>query len=87
MGDSVDSWHIPVELHWTNVAYNIDRAVVTESQEDCVAWSEEFVQTSKDELCSTNFKLCMQEAVSALSTNKCLEPVFFCSSLVKSKLT
>ena len=76
MGDHVDlayawgtmwvimlTWHIPGELRWSNVAYNIDRAVVTESQEHCDAWSEEFVQTCKDELCSANFKLCMQVAV------------------------
>ena len=52
-----------------NVAYNIDKTVVTESRENRVAWSEEFVQTYKDELCSTNFKLCVQEAVTVLSTN------------------
>ena len=69
VGDRVDSWHMPVELRWSNVAYNIDKAVVTESRENRVAWSEEFVQTYKDELCSTNFKLCVQEAVSVLSTN------------------
>ena len=27
------------------------------------------MQTYKDELCSTNFKLCVQEAVSVLSAN------------------
>ena len=68
-GDRVDSWHMPVELRWSNVAYNIDKTVVTESRGNRVAWSEEFVQTYKDELCSTNFKLCVQEAVSVLSTN------------------
>ena len=69
VGDRVDSWHMPVELCWSNVAYNIDKALVTESRENRVAWSEEFVQTYKDKLCSTNFKLCVQKAVSVLSTN------------------
>ena len=55
VGDRVDSWHMPVELRWSNVAYNIDKTVVTESRENRDAWSEEFVQTYKDELYSTNF--------------------------------
>ena len=42
------------------VAYNTDKAVVTESRENRVARSEEFVQTYKDKLCSTNFKLCVK---------------------------
>ena len=60
---------MPVELRWSSVAYNIDKTVVTESRENRVAWSKEFVQTYKDEICSTNFKLCVQEVVSVLSTN------------------
>ena len=44
VGDRVDSWHMPVELRWSNAAYNIDKAVVTESLEDSVARSEEFVR-------------------------------------------
>ena len=55
VGDRVASWHMLVELRWSNVAYNIDKTVVTESRENHDAWSEEFVQTCKDELYSTNF--------------------------------
>ena len=66
-GDRVDSWHMPVELRWSNAAYNIDKAVVTESLEDSVARS--VCRTYKDELCPTNFKFCVHETVSALSTN------------------
>ena len=37
VGDRVNSWHMPVELRWSNVADNIDKAVVTESRENRVA--------------------------------------------------
>ena len=66
VGDRVDAWHMPVELCWNNVANGIDKPVATESREERIAWSDEFMLTYTDELCSPDFKLCMQEAVSAL---------------------
>ena len=69
MGDRVDSWHMPVELCWNNVAHKIEKPVAAESREERIAWSEEFTLTYTDELCSPDVKLCVQEAVSALSTN------------------
>ena len=69
VGDRVDSWHKPVELCWNNVAHNIEKPVATESREERITWSEEFTLTYTDELCSPDVKLCVQEAVSALSTN------------------
>ena len=62
-------WYMPVELCWNNVTHNIEKPVSTESREERNAWSDEFMVTYTDELCSPEFKLCVQEAISALSTN------------------
>ena len=60
---------MPVELCWNNVAHNIEKPVATESLEERIARSDKFILTYTDELCSPNFKLCVQEAIPALSTN------------------
>ena len=50
VGDRVDSWHMPVELCWNNVAHNIEKPVATESREERIAWSDEFMVSYTDEL-------------------------------------
>ena len=69
VGDRADSWHMPVELCWNTVAQNTEQPFAAKSQEECIAWSDEFLLTCTDELWSPDFKLCMQEAIAALSTN------------------
>ena len=68
MDDRVDVWHIPVELCRNSVALSIEKPVATESREERISWSDEFMLTYTDELRSPDFKLCVQEAISALST-------------------
>ena len=50
VGNRVDSWHMPVELCWNNVVHNIEKPVATESREERIAWSDEFMVTYTDEL-------------------------------------
>ena len=50
VGNRVDSWHMPVELCWNNVAHSIEKPVATESRDERIAWSEEFMLTYTDEL-------------------------------------
>ena len=69
LSDRVDSWHMPLELCWNNVAHDIEKPVATKSHGECIAWSDEFMVTYTNELCSPDFKLCVQEAISALSAN------------------
>ena len=50
VGDRVDAWHMPVELCWNNVVHNIEKPVATESREERIALSDEFMVTYTDDL-------------------------------------
>ena len=75
---------MPVELCWNNVAHKIEKPVATESREERIAWSEEFTLTYTDELCSPDFKLCLQEAISALGTKVDKSVDIICTCVVWS---